>query len=465
MIRLFPLEQDRSFPQPFPYNRRRPRGFPSHHPSVGQAATTAARGVHHPSLKSIATTAPLPITPSLGEETGDGMESKGAKFSQHYQAALLAHLEEGRKASTDSASGLGALALEAGLQTLDLAKLHEKILIEQVLPDSDPRNRPAVLRQAGRFFAVAIILIEEQKQAKRKSTASAIHLEALMGALSQRTVKLAASNLELNREVARRKTVEKALRAKERSHTKSLEKSARLQRELRNLSRQLLSAQEDERKKISRELHDVIGQTLAGINIHLATLKKEAALNTKTLVRNITRTQRLVEKSADIVNDFARELRPAVLDDLGLIPALHSFMKTFTAQTGVRTGLTAFSGILKMDTTRRTTLFRVAQEALTNVGRHAHATRVEVMIQNFAPGIRMTIQDDGQSFQVENAMSGRGRKRLGLLGMRERVEMIGGRFLIESAAGKGTTITVNIPWRESAGKPSSGAAEITVKPV
>lgn len=433
--------------------------------SIGRAATAAMTAAHHPSLKRIATAAPLPITPSLGEATQKGMKSKGAKFSKHYQAALRAHLDERTKASTDSASGLGALALEAGLQTLDLAKLHERILIQQVLPDCLPSKRPDVLRQAGRFFAVAILLIEEQKQAKRRTTASAIHLEALMATLSQRTVELAATNLKLSREVAQRKTVEKALRAKERSHSKSLEKSAGLQRELRALSRQLLSAQEDERKKISRELHDVVGQTLAGINIHLDTLKKEAALNTKTLVRNITRTQRLVEKSADTLNKFARELRPAVLDDLGLIPALHSLMKTFTVQTGVRTGLTAFSEILKLNTTRRTTLFRVVQEALVNVARHAHASRVEVTIRNFAPGIRMTIHDNGKSFQVGKAVSGRGRKGLGLLGMRERVEMIGGRFLIESAVGNGTTITVNIPWRESAKKTSSGAAQIAVEPV
>jgi signal transduction histidine kinase len=393
------------------------------------------------------------------------MKSKGAKFSQHYQTVLLAHLEGGTKASPDSASGLGALALEAGLQTLDLAKLHERILTQQVQPDCVPHKRADVVRQAGRFFAVAILRIEEQKQAKRKTTASAIQLEALMGALSQRTVELAATNKKLSQEVAQRKAVEKALRAKEQSHSQSLEKSAGLQRELRGLSRQMLSAQEDERKKISRELHDVVGQTLAGINIHLDSLKKEAALNTKTLVRNIKRTQRLVEKSADTLNNFARELRPAVLDDLGLIPALHSLMKTFTAQTGVRTGLTAFSEILKLNTTRRTTLFRVVQEALINVARHAHATRVEVTILNFDPGLRMTIQDDGKSFQVGSAKSGRGRKGLGLLGMRERVEMIGGRFLIESAVGNGTTITVNIPWRESAEKPSSGVAQIAVEPV
>ena len=128
-----------------------------------------------------------------------------------------------------------------------------------------------------------------------------------------------------------------------------LEKSERLQEQLRRLSRQVLSAQEEERKEISRELHDVIAQTLTGINVRLAALKKEASLNTSGLDRNIARTQRLVEKSVDIVHRFARELRPAVLDDLGLIPALQSFMKNFGARTGLFAQLTAFAAVENLD--------------------------------------------------------------------------------------------------------------------
>jgi signal transduction histidine kinase len=239
--------------------------------------------------------------------------------------------------------------------------------------------------------------------------------------------------------------VEEALKRSQHHYSQLLEKSDRLQEELRRLSRQILSAQEEERKQISRELHDVIAQTLTGINIRLATLKKQAAVNTKGLDRNIARTQRLVERSVDIVHQFARELRPAVLDDLGLIPALHSFMKNFTARTGVRTHLTAFAKVEQLETARRTVLFRVAQEALTNVARHARASRVEVSIQQLPDCICMRIKDDGKSFPVERVLNGKGGKRLGLLGMRERVEMVGGRFEVQSAPGRGTTITAQIP--------------------
>ena len=215
---------------------------------------------------------------------------------------------------------------------------------------------------------------------------------------------------------------------------------------MRQLSRQILSAQENERKEISRELHDMVAQTLMGINIRLATLKTEAALDTTGLDRSIAQTQRLVEHSVNLVHQFARELRPAVLDDLGLIPALHSFMKNFTERTGVRTCLTAFAEVELLTMSRRTALFRVAQEALTNVARHAQASRVDVSIQKLPDGVCMQIEDDGKSFPVQRVLLARGgSKRLGLLGMRERLEMVGGRFEVESAPGKGTTITACIP--------------------
>lgn len=257
---------------------------------------------------------------------------------------------------------------------------------------------------------------------------------------------LSASNRKLKQEIVRRHAVEKSLRKSERHQARLLEQSRLMQEQLRNLSHQVLRAQEEERKRISRELHDIIAQTLTGINVRLTTLKKEAALNTKGLDRNITRTQELVEHSVEIIHQFARELRPAVLDDLGLIPALHTLMKTFTARTGVHTRLTAFAGVEQLDTAKRTVLFRVAQEALTNVARHAQASRVTVNIQKLPDCICMKITDDGKSFQVQRVLLGRGSKRLGLLGMRERLEMVGGSFDVESAPDKGTTVEARIPF-------------------
>jgi PAS domain S-box-containing protein len=274
---------------------------------------------------------------------------------------------------------------------------------------------------------------------------------------AQRRVKvLADANLELRREIIRRQQVEESLRQSEQDQRRLLAQSRRMQEQLRHLSRQVLHAQEEERKRISRELHDVIAQTLTGINIRLATLKKAAGRNIKGFDRNLARTQQLVEKSVEIVHQFARELRPAVLDDLGLIPALHSFVKLFSKRTRLHVHLKVFAGVEELDGNQRTILYRVAQEALTNVARHAHARRVEVNIQKLPDGIGMKISDDGKSFQVENVLHGKGGKRLGLLGMRERLEMVGGKFSVESAPGQGTTITAQIPF----GKIRGGAQTI-----
>jgi signal transduction histidine kinase len=381
------------------------------------------------------------------------MKRKFHNLARRYQAALRTHLQRGQWGSLEAARGLGSQALAAGMQTLDLAKLHEQTLVVELLPACRADKREGLIKQAGIFFAAAITPIEKTLRSTQKA---ADYLKKSIEALSQRTVELAASNLELQQEIAQRKAVEAALKKSEHHYSQLLEKSDRLQAQLRQLSRQILSAQEDERKKISRELHDVIAQTLTGINIRLAALKKEAALNKSGLDLSIARTQRLVEKSVNIVHRFALELRPAVLDDLGLIPALHSFMKDFSARNGVRTHLTAFAGVEKVDTARRTALFRVAQEALTNVARHAQAGRVEVSIQKLSDGICMKIMDDGKSFKVERVLHGKGSRRLGLLGMKERLEMVGGKFGVESNAGEGTTITAHIPLNHGAPRDAGG---------
>ena len=363
-------------------------------------------------------------------------------FFERYQSALLTYLEQSPGGRTQSAHGLGQEAVKVGLGTLDMAKLHEQILVTQVLPGRSASARAALTKHAGIFFTEAITPVQSTHRDAREAAAV---LNRIVAMLSQRTVELAASNLELEQEIGQRKVAEEALKKSEHHYSKLLEQSDCLQDQLRQLSRQILSAQEDERKRISRELHDVIAQTLTGINIRLAALKKEAAVNRTGLDRNIALTQRLVEKSVNIVHQLARELRPAVLDDLGVVPALQSFMKSFTERTGVRTHLTAFKEVEQLDTAQRTALFRVAQEALTNVSRHAHANHVEVSIQKQPNSISLKIHDDGKSFQVDRVMRANGGKRLGLLGMRERVEMVGGAFCVESAQGQGTTVRVDLP--------------------
>jgi signal transduction histidine kinase len=145
-------------------------------------------------------------------------------------------------------------------------------------------------------------------------------------------------------------------------------------------------------------------------------------------------------------------LRPAVLDDLGLIPALHSYVKDFAKRTGLNIRFTGFTrGRTKqLDSAKRTVLYRVAQESLVNVARHAQASQVSVSIQKLRGVVRMEVKDNGKSFRVQGVSPARRSKGLGLLGMRERVEMVGGRFTVESSPGEGTTIRAEIPFANGA---------------
>jgi PAS domain S-box-containing protein len=257
---------------------------------------------------------------------------------------------------------------------------------------------------------------------------------------------MTASNRKLEQEIIRRKTLEQALKLSE--------------QQLRHLSREILLAQEEERKRISRELHDTVLQTLVSISVHLSTLTPRLADNPASLRRKIAQTQLLVEKSLAMVHRFAVELRPTVLDDLGLIPALHTFMKDFMKRTGVRAHLTAYAAVNQLPIGQSAVLYRVALEALNNVAIHAQASAVEVEIKKLPDWICLTITDDGKSFDVKRVLRTKGNGRLGLLGMRERLEMVGGKFSIKSTPGHGTTVTVRIPaTTESKEKAVKGSSE------
>jgi len=141
-----------------------------------------------------------------------------------------------------------------------------------------------------------------------------------------------------------------------------------------------------------------------------------------------------------------------VLDDVGLIPALHTFMKHFREQTGIHVSLSAAAAVEQVNGDKRTVLYRVAQEALNNVARHAQASRVEVSVQKVDGAVCLKIKDNGKGFPAERVLHARKQKRLGLLGMRERVEMVSGNFAVESAPGKGTTIRAQIPFTSSSAR-------------
>lgn len=368
------------------------------------------------------------------------MKTQSIQFYKMYHKGLHAFLRG--SSNLKSARTLGQKAGALGLEILDLAKFHELALQSELPTLRKGSSVKALVRKASLYFAEIITPIE---RTHRGALDVAIHLQRANQILKKRTVELAKSNQELKKEIAHRAQIQRALRKSENHYSQLFEESARLQEQLRNLSHQILSAQENERKKISRELHDQIAATLTGINIELNALRFEVSANNKPLQRKIADTQQLIQNSVELIHDFARELRPATLDDLGLIPALHSFTKSLSKQTGIRIDLTLFGAVEHLENEKRTVLYRVTQEALTNVARHAQANKVEVSIGKLDNAVALRVSDDGKSFRVAHRLNGKSHKRLGVLGMRERVEMVGGTFKIESSPGNGTTVSALIP--------------------
>ncbi|MFT3780543.1 MAG: sensor histidine kinase [Nibricoccus sp.] len=365
-------------------------------------------------------------------------KSTKAEVGKCYRATLQRHLE--RRLSPDSAARIGGAAASLEFGSVELVRLHNQFIGEllqssQVSSKQDCREH---LTRAGAFLEKALAPIS-------KSATERIRKLNKTGIEDRK--KLAKMRRALSREIARHTICKRKLAQSTRHYSHLLVQSHRMQDQLRLLARQILSAQEDERKEISRELHDEVTQLLAGINVELASLNEAAALDTRSLRKRIAQTQRLVEQTVNVVHRYARDLRPALLDDLGLIPALRSYIRDLPARNGLRVQFSAFPGVEAMSNTQRTVLYRVTQEALTNVTRHAHAQLASVRIQKIPNAVRLEIHDDGRSFAADRLLSASTMTRLGLLGMRERVEMVGGHFSIESAPGKGTTICADIPFR------------------
>lgn len=253
------------------------------------------------------------------------------------------------------------------------------------------------------------------------------------------------TNYRLEREITRRKTAESGLKDSKRDQKVLLGRSEQMRGQMRDLTRRLLHAQEEERRRISRELHDEVLQTLVGINVHLENLRREVQLGRARLNPKILKAQRLVTSSVNSIHRFARELRPLILDDLGLLPAINSSISDFRKRTPTSIQFTSFAEVEQLSGARRTALYRVLQSALANVVKHARAKHVKISIRARQKIAVLKIHDDGCAFDVAATLNAKRYKRLGLLGMRERVEMVGGNFSIESSPGRGTTILAEFP--------------------
>jgi signal transduction histidine kinase len=207
----------------------------------------------------------------------------------------------------------------------------------------------------------------------------------------------------------------------------------------RDALRRVVQTQELERKRLARELHDETGQALTSVLLGLRALedaKDEAAL--REAAANV---RQLVVDTLHDVRRLAVELRPKALDDFGLLAALERLTQTFREQTGIATQLEAAIGEARLPEEVETTLYRTVQEALTNVVKHARATRVSIVVTRRKGHVTAVIEDDGIGMEAGR----RGNGGIGLLGMRERVALVGGRLEVESSPGGGTTLAIEVP--------------------
>lgn len=361
-----------------------------------------------------------------------------------YRDALVAHIRAKTATRGEAPRLKGRLALARGMLSRDLVVVHERALSTlHRAGDFDGTNKRALSR-AGRFLTYALIPLEASLRATHLANRNLLMRNET---LRRHGLALARGKRQLQREVQRREAGEAVIRGGKERYRRLFEESQLMQKKLRQLTRQILSTQEEERRRISRELHDGVVQTLVAINVELTALGQEAKEGLRSFKTTLARTQRRLVKSVDAVHRYARELRPAVLDDLGLIPALRAFCDNLVPQEKLNIQITAFEGVEALPEAKRAVLFRVAQEALTNVVRHSEATHVTVDMAQIPRAIRMAINDNGCSFAVGKIIRARNPKRLGIVGMRERVEMMGGSFSLRSAQGEGTTVFAEIPFQ------------------
>ena len=214
--------------------------------------------------------------------------------------------------------------------------------------------------------------------------------------------------------------------------------------EMQRLSARLVAAQEDERRSISRELHDEVGQALTGMRVEMANLSTlMRAGDANAVAAKTDEIKQMVEDSLGVVRNMALLLRPSMLDDLGLVPALEWQAREVSKRSGVRVNVEAGQVSEDLPEEHKTCIYRVVQEALHNCIRHAGARSVTVTVRQSPDELSLSVEDDGKGFDV------RRERGLGLIGIEERVANLGGNFAVESAPGRGARLRISLPLKET----------------
>jgi signal transduction histidine kinase len=221
--------------------------------------------------------------------------------------------------------------------------------------------------------------------------------------------------------------------------THRYEENERARGELKELSARLVSAQEEERRAISRELHDEVGQSLSALLMEAGNAAARVPAESAEVRRHVDSIRKLAEASVNVIRNMTLLLRPSMLDDFGLAPALEWQAREVSKRTGLRVHVDAEESVGDLPDALKTCIYRVVQEALHNCARHSQARTVRVVVEQEPSKIVLTVEDDGRGFDAHRV------RGLGLVGMEERVNHLGGAFHIRSRPGAGTTIAVELP--------------------
>jgi signal transduction histidine kinase len=222
---------------------------------------------------------------------------------------------------------------------------------------------------------------------------------------------------------------------------------------LQHLSARLVEAQENERRSISRELHDEVGQALSGVLVEMANLSMLIrAGDLEGVAVKTDEVKKLLEDSIGVVRNMALLLRPSMLDDLGLVPALQWQAREVSKRGAVWVSVEAEGVSEDLPEEHKTCVYRVVQEALHNCVQHAGARNVKVTVRQEYDRLLLSIEDDGKGFDVQRE------RGMGLLGIQERVSYLAGRFSVESAAGQGTLMRVMLPLSGAVAQPAAQRA-------
>jgi signal transduction histidine kinase len=355
-------------------------------------------------------------------------------YDAEYRRALGAYLANPDEEHLGAASEMGCLAMRRGMSIFDLVRLHEDSWPMLVAPSGGRYEVTHQCRGGREFLLEALSPFE----------AALRRLPAAQARVGDLELALARRGQELAELVPRQLQLEAALRCGKMRTLKLCQQVRLLKTEILTHPDKLVQVHEAERKRVSRELHDDIGQLLVALSVRLEAVKKDAGAG-ESLQRQVEVAQALVAQTMDSTHRICRNLRADALDRLGLRGAVADYVRTFAERAGIKGFMLDVADLSGLGVEQEVVLYRIAQESITNVVKHANATRLDVRFLRLPQDVCMEVADNGRAFNVEDTLVEKCGMRLGLLGMRERVQLMRGDFTVESVAGRGTTVRVRLP--------------------